>query len=150
MAPKRAKFYSYGTDEHCLETRRFIENAGVLLDVRDIEAQPLSEDEINTLFGNLNLKHFLNTLSDGYAKNDLDKATPPREQVIKLMAEDYTLIRRPIIKSTRLITVGCDKERIAEMLHIGPDGEQTNVDDNERANLRGGHLRNRRPAAAGR
>lgn len=123
MAPKQVSFYSYGNDEHCLETRDFIKSSGVVLTVRDIGKEPLSENEISDLFGNLDIRHFLNTLSDAYTKNKLDTELPSREEVIKMMAEDYTLIRRPIVKSIRLITVGCDKKKIAEMLQLGANGE---------------------------
>ena len=36
MPPKRVTFITYGNDEQCAETLRFIENAGVILDIRDI------------------------------------------------------------------------------------------------------------------
>ena len=109
MAPKRAKFYSYGQDTLCVETREFIEKAGVLLDVRDIEKQPLSILELKRLFGHINIKHFLNNLSESYSKLGLDKDLPPREKILQMMADDHTLIRRPIVQTMRLLTVGCDK-----------------------------------------
>ena len=123
MTPKRAAFLSYGNDDLCAETRRFIEEAGVLLSVRDISKNPLSEAELSGLIGNLPIKHFLNAMSDSYTKYHLDKHLPDRDQLIKLLAQDHTLLRRPIVKSSRLVTVGCDKRKISEMLQISPDGQ---------------------------
>lgn len=118
MAPKRAKLYSYGDDARCDEVRKFIEDAGILLDIHDMSEKPLSRAELSDLIGNLNIEHFINNLSDSYAKNNLGEGRPDREKVLDLMAEDHTLIRRPIVVSSRLLTIGCDKRKIADMLQI--------------------------------
>ncbi|HWR83386.1 MAG TPA: ArsC/Spx/MgsR family protein [Candidatus Deferrimicrobium sp.] len=141
MAPKRAQYLTYGEDDICAETRKFIEGAGVLLDVRDMSKHPLSEYELSTLIGHMEITHFLNPLSDSYEKFRLDKHLPSREDIIRLMAKDHTLIRRPIIRAARLITVGCDKRKISEMLQIGPDGQK--LEDNSASNVSN---RSRKPA----
>lgn len=145
MAPKRAKFYSYGDDTVCVETKEFIENAGVLLEVRDIEKQPLTVYELNHLFRFIDIKHFLNTYSESYEKHHLDEDLPPREKIFELMAQDHTLIRRPIIQTARLLTVGCDKKKISEMLQISANGSQP---QEEMTNLGNRRARNNREAAA--
>ena len=122
MAPRRARFYTTEKDERCLDTRKFIEDAGVLLDVRDIEKNPLSVDELSALYGYCDMSHFIDKMSEAYAEHGLDKKLPERDKLLELMAADYSLIRRPIIKSTRLMMVGCDKKKIAEMLQIGQNG----------------------------
>jgi arsenate reductase-like glutaredoxin family protein len=128
MAPKRAKFYTYGDDERCHETRKFIEEAGVILEVRDISEKPLTYDELDSLYGHCEVRHFLNPLSSAYSKNGLDRSLPERDKLLQLMADDHTLIRQPIIKCTRLMTVGCDKKKISEMLQIGQNGSGGNVE----------------------
>lgn len=127
MSFKRAIFITYGNDELCAETKKFIEDAGVLLNFRDIGKNPLTEEELSDLIGNLKITHFLNAMSDSYTKYRLDKHTPERGQLIKLMAQDHTLLRRPIVKSSRLLTVGCDKRKIAAMLLIKSDGQLQEV-----------------------
>ena len=122
MALKRARFYTTDKDERCLDARKFIEEAGVSLEVRDIERNPLSFDELSALYGYCDLSHFVDQMSDAYAKHGLDKKLPERDELLELMASDHSLIRRPIIKSTRLMMVGCDKKKIAEMLQIGQNG----------------------------
>jgi arsenate reductase-like glutaredoxin family protein len=145
MAPKRAKFYSYGQDSLCAEVKEFIEKAGVLLEVRDIEKEPLSAGELTHLFRHIDIKHFLNTLSDAYTHYRLDKNLPPREKIIELMAQDHSLIRRPIVQSARLLTVGCDKRKIAEMLQINASGEASTDDTSGFGNRRN---RNNRTVSA--
>jgi arsenate reductase-like glutaredoxin family protein len=136
MPPQRAKIYSYGNDEMCAEAVKFITDAGVVLDLRDLEKQPMDDQELRQLIGNLEIIHFLNPLSPSYSKHKLDEKTPGRDDLIKLMLADHTLIRRPIIKSSRLLMIGCDKRKIRDMLQINENGEAPHVDGN-RAN--GGH-----------
>jgi arsenate reductase-like glutaredoxin family protein len=123
MALKRATFYTSSKDERCAETQKFIEDAGVILDVRDLTKQPLNENELAKLIGNLELLHFLNPGAEAFDKLDVDSHLADRTAVIKIMAKDNSIIRRPIIKSTRLITVGHDRRKISEMLQIKPNGQ---------------------------
>ena len=136
MAPKRATFFSYGSDEKTSETRKYIEGAGVLLDVRDISKNPLTEEELAALIGYLDIRHFLNNLSESYTKHNLDQRSMARKDIIKLMAGDYTLIRRPIIRTTRLLTVGCDRKKISEMLQISDNGSQPDANGDRRSKNR--------------
>jgi arsenate reductase-like glutaredoxin family protein len=128
MAPKRAKYITYGNDERCLEIRKFVEDAGVVLDIRDIEKMPLSERELEGLLEHFDLNYFLNQASPSYKKHGWDKRMPERGEFVKSVIEDHTLLRRPIIRTARLMTVGCDKKKIAQMLQIPRD---RNTDANE-------------------
>jgi arsenate reductase-like glutaredoxin family protein len=124
MAAKRATFLCYGDDDICRDTQKFIRDAGVIVDARDMAKNPLSEIEIDSLIGTLNISHFVNKLSPAYEKNGWDKGLPSRTETIAGMAADHTLIRRPIVKASRLITIGADQKRIGEMLQLGrPNNE---------------------------
>jgi len=119
MPPKRATMYTYGDDERCNDVKTMIEEMSVLLTIRDMSKNPLSEQELTKLLGHLNFNHFLNPLAKAYQKLKLDQGLPARDEVIKMIAEDHTLLKRPIIVSSRLLTVGCDKVKIAAMLQTG-------------------------------
>ena len=129
MPLKRAQFISYGNDTKCEEIRNFIEAAGIVLDIRDIEKQPLSDWEIGRLVGHFDPKHFLNPLSRAYSKHHLDESLPDRDEIIRLISEDHTLLRRPIISTGRLVTVGCDKKSVSDMLQIGSNGHKNSQSD---------------------
>lgn len=129
MAQKRAAFLTYGADPGAGEIRRWIEDAGVILDVRDIEKQPLTEGEIERMIGFLELNHFLNPMSKSYRLIEVNgNGRPDRRKIAKLIADDFTLLRRPIIRTNRLLTIGTDRRKIAEMLQISlnprPDDDQ--------------------------
>jgi arsenate reductase-like glutaredoxin family protein len=121
MAARRVKYYTYGDDERCHDIRKFIQEAEVMLDVRDMEKNPLSYDELSALFGHCNINHFINRGAKSFEKHGLDKKMPSREEVLKLMAEDYQLIRRPIIKTARLFTVGYSKKAITHLLQVNSE-----------------------------
>lgn len=122
MAPKRAIFISYGEDDGCAQTIKFIQDSGILLTIRDLGEKPFNERELLNLVGHLDIRHFLNKASDSYTSNGLDKELPDRDEIIKMMVADHTLIRKPIIKAMRLITIGCEQKKISELLQIGANG----------------------------
>lgn len=136
MPQKRATFMTYGKDERCDEIRKFIEDAGIRLDIRDLSLNPLTVEEMDYMFGHNPLSYFINTASSEYTRLGLDRMMPERREVLKLIAENPGLLRRPIIKNSRLLTVGCNKDKIAEMLQISRNGEpqEENSHDNRPAN----------------
>ena len=137
MSPKHAIYLTYGNDEGCAETRKFLEEAGVVLDIRDLEKTPMSAYELMGVLGHLDAKHFLNPLSESYAKHNLGEKMPPREQLVELIAQDITLLKRPIIKTTRLLTVGCDKGKISEMLRLNGEPSPREFSGNIRRHQNG-------------
>jgi len=146
MALKRATFITYGKDDACTSTKEFIEGSGVTLDIRNLDEKPFTHTELANLVGYLSLSHFLNTASPAFSKNHLDEKLPSRSQVIQMMVDDHTLLRRPIIQTARLITVGCDHQKISEMLQISQNGDgteenQPNGYGNQRQNNHGGSNR---------
>lgn len=148
MALKRAMFYTSSKDERCAETQKFIESAGIILDVRDMSKQPLTEDELARLIGNLELQHFLNPAAESYDEFDVDKHLTDRHAVIKLIAKDNTLLRRPIIRSTRLISIGHDRRKISDMLQIKMNGNGEPIEDTGNINNSGGRHGGRREESA--
>jgi len=132
MAPKSAIYMTYGKDVRCAGTREYIEERGVLLNVRDLEKNPLSVDELDEMLPHIPLKYFLNQSSQAYRKNGLENGLPDRQELLKMMAEDHTLFRRPIIKASRLIMTGCDRKMITEMLELGREREEVKENNRNR------------------
>ena len=122
---------TYGSDERCDEIRKFIEGAGIRLDIRDLSVSPLTVEEMDHMFGHNPLSYFINTASSEYSRLGLDRKMPERLEMLKLMAENPGLLRRPIVMNTRLLTVGCNKDKIAEMLQISRNGEPLEENSHE-------------------
>ena len=131
MPPKRAQFLTWGEDEQCNEIRKFLEDAGVVLDIRDVEKNPLTVSELAKMIGYVPIEYFLNPSSKTFAKHHLDREQVDRDEIIKLMAQDPTLLRRPIIRTNRLFTVGCDRKKVCEMLQISPNGRPSQEEEKE-------------------
>lgn len=141
MALKRATFYIHTPDQQALDTQKYIEDSGWVLDVRNLEKHPLSERELQQILGHWDLRPFLNPFSKSFEKHKLDEVVPPREQLLKLIAEDNTLLRRPLIRTPRLLTFGNDRAKISEMFQIDPNAPTMTVDeraDMQPSNGRGG------------
>ena len=131
MPPKRASFLSWGDDPQCSEIRKFLQDAGIVLDVRDVQKNPLTVSEIDRMIGFVPIEYFLNPNSKTFVENNIDPDRLDRDEAIKLIAADPTLLRRPIIRTNRLFTVGCDRKKICEMLQISPNGRSTQDEEKE-------------------
>lgn len=118
MALKRAKFITYGADPICDEIQKFVEEAGFILDKRNLAEKPFTYDELKKMIGYLDVNHFLNPMAPAYSKKNFDKALPAREELFQVLAEDNSILRKPIIQTPRLMTVGCNKQKIMEMLQL--------------------------------
>ena len=122
MPPKLATYIAYGLDEHGEDVRKYIINAGVRLTVRDTKKDPLNYAELDGLLGHIPMINFLNKASQEYAKLDLGEELPDRHEMLDILAKNPGLLRGPIVRTSRLLTVGCDKEKISKMLHINRNG----------------------------
>ena len=153
MPQKSATFITYGSDERCDEIRKFIEDAGVRVVIRDLSQRPLTVEELDLMFGHNPLSYFVNPASSDFSKLGLDKKMPERREMLQLIAQNPGLLRRPIVRNARLLTVGCNKDKIAEMLQINANGEPIEEPNSEHKNEhrnehRGGHKVPRRSLPA--
>lgn len=145
MAPKRATFYTFGNDTVCDDAKKFVEDAGVLLTVRNLEENPLSVRELKDLIGHIDVKHFLNTAMPEYAKMKIDEKLSNRIELFEIISENNCLLRRPIVRTVRLVTIGCDKQKLAEMLQISYNNGQKQ--DDSRGNLKNSKYVTRRTSS---
>lgn len=122
MAQKSVIYMTYDNDERCTEILKYIGDAGIMVKARDLKKDPMSEIELGRLFGHVPFNHFLNQASPSYQEAKLDQGLPERQEMLQMIAKDPTLLRRPIISTSRMFVVGCDKKKIAEMLQINRNG----------------------------
>jgi arsenate reductase-like glutaredoxin family protein len=118
---RKVKMYSDPKNPGCVEMERFLEKQEINLQIHNIRTDPLDFDQLSRLLRHFDLKHFLN---DGIKKRR--KSTPEislhnRKELIRLIAEDNSLLRLPIIVSGRLMTVGHNYDRVLVMLEIKED-----------------------------
>lgn len=123
---KKVVMYIKPENGQCDEVKDYLMGQDISLQVRDINADPLGQPEISRLLRHFDLKHFLNTNAKIYKRNKIDESIPAREEIINMMADDNDLLRVPILVSGRLMTVGCNREKITEMLQIRKNGSNSN------------------------
>ena len=119
---KRVDIYTHPDDSSCHEVMQFLRTQEFDLRVRDLSDRPLTSVEISLLIKHFDTKHFINTASKAFKKHHLDKMMPTRQELIQMLAADNELLRMPIIVSGRLMTVGCNRQKIMEMLQIKSNG----------------------------
>jgi arsenate reductase len=88
---------------------------GVELELRDLNANPLSAKELDALIGERDYKLFLNTRNELYRKRNMGEKPPSRAEAFALMAKEPNLIRRPVVISGKRIILGYDEEALKEL-----------------------------------
>jgi len=126
---KTVDLFMIPDDPGCLEVREFLQQQDVRLLIHDIQKNPLNVEEINRLFRHFNLRQFLNSSSKVYSKRRLDSFLPERDELVKMMAEDNDLIKRPVVLAGRLMVVGPNRAKIIEMLQIKSNGSDPTKDN---------------------
>jgi arsenate reductase-like glutaredoxin family protein len=81
---------------------------GAELDTRDLDAQPLSEGELQDLIGRGDYVQFLNSRNELYRERNMAEKTPSREEAIRLLSKNPNLIKRPIAVRGDEIVLGFD------------------------------------------
>ena len=76
----------------------------------------LSRDELERLIGTRDYRQFLNTRNELFRERNMKENPPPRDEALRLMAENPNLIRRPILVKGGHIVLGFDEEAISGLL----------------------------------
>lgn len=130
---KEVLIYIDSKDRQCDEIKDYLEQQEVHLLIRDIKEKPLKSSEVSDILKHYDLGNFLNTESKLYKKNKLDKSMPTRKEVIKLIASDNELLRLPIIVYGRLMTVGCNQDKVSEMIMVRNNGNNPTTTETPRS-----------------
>ena len=89
---------------------------GAELESRDLDKQPLSEKELQDLIGDRDHKLFLNPRNELYRERNMARKTPSREEVIRLMAKNPNLIKRPVVVRGDQLVLGLDVTAYMKLL----------------------------------
>ena len=92
-----------------------LSQAGITLEERDFFKDNFTEDELRQLLGDTPPADIFSWRSPSARKLALDKATASPDELLRLMASEPRLIRRPLIRASdgRLI-IGTDKRAMAQ------------------------------------
>lgn len=93
-----------------------MQEKGAELEERRLDAERLSEQELDHLIGNRDYRLFLNPKNELYRERDMKRNPPSRQEAIRLMAQEPNLIRRPIVIRGDRFVFGFNEEEFAELL----------------------------------
>ena len=85
------------------------------MEFRDMNADPLSEQELEALIGERDYKDFLNTRNELYRTRNMKEKPPSRKEALALMAREPNLIRRPVVIRGNKIILGYDEEALKKL-----------------------------------
>jgi len=119
---KRAQMLYRNPCTICDDAKKFLEDHGVIVKVRDLTREPLKKRELSALFGTHDPKHYLDMMSPTYEKQNLDTHTPPRHELMSMLEEHPELLRHPIVMCGRLMTIGNNRRQMIEMFQLTMSG----------------------------
>ncbi len=78
--------------------------------------QGLTVAELDRLIGKRDYREFLNSRNELYRERGMKENPPPRDEALRLMAENPNLIKRPILVKGREIVLGFDEEALSGLV----------------------------------
>jgi arsenate reductase len=109
------RFLHKSTCTSCRQARRFLEERGAQLALRDLGKERMTVDELDELIGARDYRKFLNTRNELYRRRKMGQNPPTRPQALRLMAAEPNLIRRPVVICGDRIVLGFDPEALADI-----------------------------------
>jgi arsenate reductase len=116
MAKTKIKFLQKPTCTTCRKAKDYLEKLGAELELRSLDADPLSEAELDKLIGARDYKLFLSQRNELYRTKNMKENPPSREEAIKYMAKVPNLIRRPVVIRGDKIVLGYDEEAFKKLM----------------------------------
>jgi arsenate reductase len=113
---KKAKFLQKPTCTTCRKAKSFLEKLGAELELRNLDTERLSEEELDKLIGPRDHRKFLNTRNEMYRTRNMKDNPPGRAEAIELMAKSPNLIRRPVVIRGVEIVLGYDEETFRKLV----------------------------------
>ena len=80
----------------CRRFKKELDSRDITYESREMNSEPLTATELDSLIGERELKPYLNTRNVVYRERKLSANPPTRDAAIALMAETNNLLRRPV------------------------------------------------------
>ena len=85
------------TCDTCRKFKKALDSHGVKYTDREMNAEPLSRGDLESIIGDRPLKPFLNSRNVVYRELKLSQALPSKADAIALMEETNNLLKRPVL-----------------------------------------------------
>lgn len=122
---KKVDFINYPKCTTCIKARKWLESNNVNFEARDIVINNPTEEEIKDYLkrSGKELKKFFNTSGILYREMNLkEKLTTMSEaEIIKLLASNGKLVKRPLIVADKDVLIGFKEEEWAKFFKVGDE-----------------------------
>ncbi|MCI7223407.1 MULTISPECIES: arsenate reductase family protein [Fusobacterium] len=122
---KKVDFINYPKCTTCIKARKWLESNNVNFEARDIVLNNPTEEEIKDYLkrSGKELKKFFNTSGILYREMNLkEKLTTMSEaEMIKLLASNGKLVKRPLIVADKDVLIGFKEEEWAKFFKVGDE-----------------------------
>lgn len=110
--------YVYSSCSSCRKTVEALEASGVAFRVRDYFRHRFSVAELKQVLDHMGIAPAtaLSTRSRVYRERQLDAETLSDDEILNLMVEEPTLLRRPIVANGDRVVIGHRPAELAELI----------------------------------
>jgi len=110
----------------CRNAKKFLQElVGEGFEDRELNANPMTTEELDLLIGQHDYKLFLNSRNELYRERKMKERPPTRAEAVKLMAKEVNLIKRPLLVRGQRVVYGFDEDGFRALL--GPEGKEARV-----------------------
>jgi arsenate reductase len=92
-----------------------LQEQGVELELRDLDKERLTAEELDALIGDRDYRQFLNSRNELFRNMKMAANPPSRGEALRLMAREPNLIRRPVVIRGGKIVLGYDEEALKKL-----------------------------------
>ncbi len=112
------KFYWLPNCSTCVKAKKFLDANGIeIKELRDIKANKLSRAEVEKLVELIGgADKFFSRRAIKYRELGLNKREVPSEEMLDLMTNEYTFIKRPVLVINDKVIAGFSEKTYAEFL----------------------------------
>jgi arsenate reductase len=92
-----------------------LQEHGVELELRDLDKQRFTTEELDALIGDRDYRQFLNSRNELFRIMKMAANPPSRAEALRLMAREPNLIRRPVVIRGVEIVLGYDEDALKKL-----------------------------------
>jgi arsenate reductase/regulatory protein spx len=112
--------FLYNSCTSCRKTEDVLKQSGIEYEKREFFKDRFTPDELRSLLNTVGLKpsDVLSTRSRVYKERNLAEADLTEDQILDLMVEEPTLLRRPIVVNGDRVIVGYNEAKLRDLIGV--------------------------------
>ena len=116
MPKPKVLFFQKPSCTTCRKAKALLLELGAEIESRDLDKEPLSVSELESLIGERDYKTFLSTRNELYRERKMGENPPSRKEAIALMSKNPNLIKRPVLLRGGQLRLGFDEDAYRRLL----------------------------------